>query len=84
MLRDQLICGIVDGNVQCWLLAKPDLTLKKVLESAQAQETAEKGAQQLQQQCPPASSLHTISQTKPNHRQTNAHREQQWREQRPC
>ena len=77
MLQDQLVCGIANGCV-------PDLTLKKVWELAQAQETAEKGAQQLQQQCPPASSLHAIGQTKSNHRQTNARREQQWREQHPC
>ena len=33
-----------------------DLTLKKALKLAQAQETAEQGAQQLQQQHPQASS----------------------------
>ena len=57
MLQDRMVCGIADGHVQRQLLAEPDLTLKKALELAQAQETAEKGAQQLQQQRPLASSL---------------------------
>ena len=84
MLRDGLVCGISNGCVQRWLLAKPDLTLKKALELAQAQETVEKRAQQLQQQSPPASLPHAISQSKSNHCQMNAHREQQRREQHPC
>ena len=85
MLRDRLVCGITDGRVQRRLLAEPELTLKKALELAQAQETAEKGAQQLQQQRPQASQLHVIGQTKrSNHRQMNARQEQQQREQRPC
>jgi len=45
------------------LLAKPDLTLAKALELAQAQETAEQGAQDLQQQHP-QTSLNQIGQTK--------------------
>ena len=85
MLRDRLVCGIADGRVQRWLLAEPELTLKKALDLAQAQDTAEKGAQQLQQQCPQASQLHAIGQTKQsNHRQMNVRQEQQQREQRPC
>ena len=85
MLRDRLVCGITDGRVQRRLLAEPELTLKKALELAQAQETAEKGAQQLQQQRPQASQLHAIRQTKrSSHRQMNARQEQQQREQRPC
>ena len=85
MLRDRLVCGITDGRVQRWLLAEPELTLKKALDLAQAQETAEKGVQQLQQQHPQASKLHAIGQTKrSNHCQMNARQEQQQREQRPC
>ena len=84
MLQDQLVCGIADGRVQHWFLTKPKLTLKKALELAQTQETAEKGVQQLQQQCPQASQLHAIGQTKrSNHHQINARQEQQ-REQCPC
>ena len=49
MLRDQLVCGIADGRVQCRLPTEADLTLKKALELAKAQETAEIGAEQLQQ-----------------------------------
>ena len=64
MLRDRLVCGISDGTLQRRLLAEPDLTLKKALQLAQAQETAEMGAQQLQQQRPQTSSLHKIGQTK--------------------
>ena len=49
MLRDQLICGIADTQLQRRLLAEPELTFKKALELAQAQETAEEGAKQIQQ-----------------------------------
>ena len=52
MLRDRLVCGITDSRVQRRLLAEPEL--KKALELAQAQEMAEKGMQQLQQQRPQA------------------------------
>lgn len=52
MLRDRIVCGIADGRLQRRLLVEPDLSLKKALELAQAQETAEQGAQQLQQQRP--------------------------------
>ena len=65
MLRDRLVCGIADSRVQCRLLAEPDLTLKKALELAQAQEMAEKGTQQLQQQRPQPSSLLKIGHHKP-------------------
>ena len=65
MLRDRLVCGITDSRVQRRLLAEPDLTLKKALELAQAQEMAEKGTQQLQQQRPQGSSLLKIRHAKP-------------------
>ena len=45
MLLDRLVCGITNCHVQRQLLAKPDLTVKKALELAQAQVTTEKGAQ---------------------------------------
>ena len=50
MLRDRIVCGIVNNQLQQRLLAEPDLTFKKVLELAQAQESADQGSQQLQQQ----------------------------------
>ena len=85
MLRDRLVCGIADGRVQRRLLTEPELTLKKALKLAQAQETAGKGAQPLQQQRPQTSQIHAIGQTKwSNHRQMNARQEQQQREQCPC
>jgi len=34
MLRDQLVCGIADTQLQRQLLAEPELTFKKVLELA--------------------------------------------------
>ena len=49
MLRDRVVCGIADGRLQRRLLAEPELTLKKAFELAQAQETADQGAQHLQQ-----------------------------------
>ena len=49
-LRDRIICGIANNQLQRRLLAEPDLTFKKVLELAQAQESADQGSQQLQQQ----------------------------------
>ena len=50
MLRDRLVCGIADSRLQRRLLAELDLTFKKALELAQAQETAEEGSKQMQQQ----------------------------------
>jgi len=49
MLRDRLVCGIANTRLQRRLLAEPKLTFKKALELAQAQETAEEGAKQIQQ-----------------------------------
>ena len=69
MLRDRLVCGVTDGRLQRRLLAEPDLTLKDATKIALAQETAEKGAQQLQQQQGVQSSnVHKVGQMKP-HRQ---------------
>ena len=39
MLRDRLVCGIVDGRIQRWLLAEPTLTFQKAFELAQRQLT---------------------------------------------
>ena len=51
MLRDRIVCGITDNQLQKRLLVEPDLTIiKKALELAQAQESADQVSQQLQQQ----------------------------------
>eukprot|EP00731_Ephydatia_muelleri_P011245 Em0006g139a len=42
MLRDRIVIGVNDPNIQRRLLAEPNLTLKKALEIAQALETAER------------------------------------------
>ena len=44
MLRDRVVCGIANARLQQCLLAEPDLTLKKAVELAQAQEMANQGA----------------------------------------
>ena len=49
MLHDRIVCGIADSHLQRRLLAEPELTLKKAVKLAQAQETAHQVAQQLQQ-----------------------------------
>ena len=48
MLRDRIVIGVNDSNIQRRLLAEPNLTLKKALEIAQALETAERGSADLQ------------------------------------
>ena len=48
MLRDRIVIGVDDPNIQRRLLAEPNLTLKKALEIAQALETAERGSADLQ------------------------------------
>lgn len=50
MLRDRIVCGILNARVQRRLLAEPKLTLNKAVEVAQTAELAEKGARLLQQQ----------------------------------
>ena len=50
MLRDRLVCGTTNSQLQKRLLSEPDLTFKKALELAQALESSEQGSQYLQQQ----------------------------------
>ena len=47
MLRDRLVCGIKDSQVQRRLLSETDLTFQKAFELAQASEVAEKNARDL-------------------------------------
>lgn len=48
MLRDRLVCGIQENNIQKRLLAEPGLTLNKAMEIALAMETATRNACDLQ------------------------------------
>ncbi|KAI6648345.1 hypothetical protein LOD99_12154 [Oopsacas minuta] len=48
MLRDRLVCGIEDGRIQRWLLSEPEIVFKKAFDIAQAMESAERNAQDLQ------------------------------------
>ncbi|TWW72848.1 hypothetical protein D4764_15G0002420 [Takifugu flavidus] len=48
MIRDRLVCGIVDDRIQRRLLSEPDLTFDKALKLAQAIETACKDVKDLQ------------------------------------
>ena len=54
MLSDWLICGINDDRKQCHLLAESSLTFKKAYELAQAMETADHDAKELQGPLPTA------------------------------
>ena len=49
MLRDRLVCGINDGKIHRRLLAEKDLTLKRTWEIILAMESADKYAEDLQQ-----------------------------------
>lgn len=54
MLRDRLVCGINNQQVQRRLLSEPDLTFAKALELAQAAEAAERNARELESTVPSA------------------------------
>ena len=59
MLRDRLVCGINDQRLQRRLLAEPTLTFEKAWELAQASETAERNAKQLEKAAP-ATAVHAL------------------------
>ena len=49
MLRDRLVCGVANSNIQRKLLAEPDdLTLDKALSTTRVMETAEQNTKALQ------------------------------------
>ena len=48
MLRDRIVIGVNDPNIQRRLLAEPNLTLINATEITQALETADRGASDLQ------------------------------------
>ena len=62
MLRDRLVCGIASGSTQRRLLAEPDLTLQKAQNLAQAIESADKNAKDLQgQRHPPMTAVNAVT-----------------------
>lgn len=65
MLRDRLVCGINDDNIQRKLLSETDLTFKKAYDMAIAQETAVRNAKDLKST---STEVHKLSQGRPNHR----------------
>ena len=55
MLRDRLVCGILDQRIQRRLLAEPDLSFDKALELSVAAEAAERNTRELDQGMKPPS-----------------------------
>ena len=55
MLRDRLVCGVNDDRIQRKLLSEPNLTFARAFKLAQALESVEKHAKDLQQKQPSAS-----------------------------
>ena len=53
MLRDRLVCGVRDPQLQKRLLAEHQLTFSKALDVAQAFECAEKCSRDIHSQSPP-------------------------------
>ena len=73
MLRDRLVCGIASGSTQRRLLAEPDLTLQKVQNLAQAIESADKNAKDLQgQRQPPMTAVNAVTSKRGPSRGTRA------------
>ena len=62
MLRDRLVCGIKNSQVQRRLLSETDLTFKKAFGLAQASEVAEKNARDLHK---PTGAVHIIRTQQP-------------------
>ena len=56
MLRDRLVCGLADRNIQRKLLAEADLTLDAALDTARAMEAADQNARALQPSAQPVES----------------------------
>ena len=62
MLLDRLVYGIVSGSIQRRLLAEPELTLQKAQNLAQAIESADKNAKDLQGQLqPPMTAVNPVT-----------------------
>ena len=66
MLRDQIVCGINDPQIQCCLLAEHELTYQSAFELVQSMETADQNTPQAAPQSEPRSTqddFHYIPQT---------------------
>ena len=62
MLRERLVCGIASGSIQRRLLAEPELTLQKAQNLAQAIESTDKNAKDLQgQRQPPMTAVNAVT-----------------------
>ena len=71
MLRDRLVCGLADTNIQRKLLAETDLTLDKALGTARAMEAAEQNAKTLQAPQPSGNGeVHAVGRTATSRRTT--------------
>ena len=69
-LRDRLVCGIKNENIQKKLLSVSDLTLQKAIEISSAMETAAKDAIELQHQHRP-DPVHKVSKKKDSSSKTS-------------
>ena len=70
MLRDRLVCRINDDQVQCRLLAEPNLTFEKAYELAQAMQIADQDARELQGT--PAATVNKLNRDTPRRSPSNA------------
>ncbi|XP_055725310.1 uncharacterized protein LOC129815465 [Salvelinus fontinalis] len=61
MLRDRLVCGINDDRIQIRLLSEPNLTFENALKLAQAMESANRNALDLQARG--ATACHTVKES---------------------
>lgn len=69
MIRDRLVCGIMDDKIQRRLLAEKDLTLKKANETAISMVTAAKVVLDLQSGTPHSETVNEMSYCE-NHKKT--------------
>ena len=76
MIRDRLVCGINDDQIQRRLLAEPKLTLKRAVEIAIAMELAVKNVVDLQntKQSVDAHQVHRVNKSKPTKSQHDCYR----------
>ena len=60
MIRDRVVCGIMNSKIQQKLLAEKPMTLKRAVEIAQGMETASKNAKELAQQEKATETVHQV------------------------
>ena len=84
-LRDRLVCGIASGSSQRRLLAEPELTLQKAQNLAQAIESADKNAKDLQgQRQPPMTAVNAMTCKRGPPRGTRARTDAEKLTETPC